>query len=229
MEERFKEYMQLIYATTDHEDRLLVALRGFTTLFPFSRVHLCKYSYLDGTIDGLLDLDQNGTRELEIHDNIRNLTVLRQALRKQETVYSYGTEFTQKTPAKYTSMEMFQSYAVIVPLVNNGTVIGYACPGYYQGEHPISEKILEELTFYGQLIGNAIVSLNHMVDAHNLTNREIDVLNHLSWGSTTREISEYLKLSEFTVQDYVKSSIKKLDVQNRVHAVSKAIRLGIIK
>jgi len=61
-----------------------------------------------------------------------------------------------------------------------------------------------------------------------LTEREIEVLEHLSIGETNREIARKLYLTEGTVKNYISNIYSKLDVTGRHKAVFKAIEEGII-
>lgn len=228
MDAELKNYIRQMYDTADSEERVLIAARGFINLFPFSRVHLSGYSILSGNIEGVLDVSVYGVSSLNIKDNIRDFPLLRKAFRTREAIYSFGSEFTQQSPAKYVSMDMYRSYVIIVPITTNSNVIGYACPSYYNGTDDINDTLLKRLTLYGQLVGNALVSSNHEVKFNILSKREVETLQHVSWGETVKEIAQYLQISEFTIQDYIKSAIKKLNAQNRMHAVSEALRLGII-
>ena len=61
-----------------------------------------------------------------------------------------------------------------------------------------------------------------------LTERELEVLEHLSTGETNREIARKLFLTEGTVKNYISNIYSKLDVSGRHKAVFKAIEEGII-
>lgn len=62
-----------------------------------------------------------------------------------------------------------------------------------------------------------------------LGDRELQILSWASAGKTSAEIAVILDLSEHTVNQYIASCIQKLDATNRVHAVARAIRLGLIE
>lgn len=62
-----------------------------------------------------------------------------------------------------------------------------------------------------------------------LAERERQVLKWASAGKTSSQIATALSLSEHTVNQYIASCIDKLGVVNRVHAVARAIRLGLIE
>jgi LuxR family transcriptional regulator, quorum-sensing system regulator BjaR1 len=66
------------------------------------------------------------------------------------------------------------------------------------------------------------------IDAFHLSERERQVLEWAAAGRTSREIAVIIELSEHTVNQYLASSIGKLDANNRVHAVAKALRLKLI-
>ena len=54
--------------------------------------------------------------------------------------------------------------------------------------------------------------------AASLTDREREVLRLIAEGYTDGEIGRQLCISVFTVQNHVKSILRKLDARNRTHA-----------
>ena len=62
-----------------------------------------------------------------------------------------------------------------------------------------------------------------------LTKREYEVLDLLASGLTDREIAERLVVSEETAKTYTKRLLKTLDVNNRLQAVLKGIRCGMVQ
>ena len=61
-----------------------------------------------------------------------------------------------------------------------------------------------------------------------LTPREIAVLELLARGMDNRHIAEALHLSQHTVKPYVASILAKLQVENRIQAVVRAVRCGLV-
>ncbi|OQM44166.1 DNA-binding response regulator [Anoxybacillus sp. UARK-01] len=61
-----------------------------------------------------------------------------------------------------------------------------------------------------------------------LTQMELTILRLIAEDHTNAEISEQLKISRRTVEHHISSIIRKLDVDSRVGAVVKAIKLGLI-
>lgn len=62
-----------------------------------------------------------------------------------------------------------------------------------------------------------------------LTEREVDVLRHISGGNRNRDIAERLFISEETVKVHVKHIMEKLGASDRTQAVAIALRRGIIE
>ncbi|TAK98264.1 MAG: response regulator transcription factor [Verrucomicrobia bacterium] len=62
----------------------------------------------------------------------------------------------------------------------------------------------------------------------NLSEREMEVLQHLIKGRSNKEIGASLFLSEDTVKAHLKSLFSKLKVQDRTEAAISAIRQGIV-
>ncbi len=61
---------------------------------------------------------------------------------------------------------------------------------------------------------------------NNLTDRERDVLAHLTSGATNRQIAEALHITPNTVKKHVDHILQKLNVSSRAGAVAAALRAG---
>ncbi|MBV8451442.1 MAG: protein kinase [Deltaproteobacteria bacterium] len=61
-----------------------------------------------------------------------------------------------------------------------------------------------------------------------LTTRELDVLRYIRDGSKTKEIAANLNISETTVHSHIKNVVRKLQAKDRAHAVTIAVRRGIL-
>jgi DNA-binding NarL/FixJ family response regulator len=62
-----------------------------------------------------------------------------------------------------------------------------------------------------------------------LTSRELTILNFVGAGFTSREISAQLDISHKTVENHKQRIFGKLGVQNQAHAVSVAMRRGLMR
>src|SRR5436309_4577353 len=62
-----------------------------------------------------------------------------------------------------------------------------------------------------------------------LTSREIQILQAIAQGSSTRELAETLFISQLTVQTHVKNILAKLGVHSKLEAVTFALRHGVIR
>lgn len=64
--------------------------------------------------------------------------------------------------------------------------------------------------------------------SHSVTEREIEILRWIKAGKTNPDIAKILGLSPWTVKNHMQNILKKLGVENRSHAVARAISLGIL-
>ncbi|MCX2861904.1 response regulator transcription factor [Paucibacter sp. PLA-PC-4] len=62
-----------------------------------------------------------------------------------------------------------------------------------------------------------------------LTQREIEVLQRIAAGNSNREVGAMLSLSEETIKARMKSILAKLGAKDRTHAVSIALKRGLIQ
>ncbi len=61
-----------------------------------------------------------------------------------------------------------------------------------------------------------------------LSDRETEILEHISKGSTNKNIAEHLTISPFTVKRHIENIYKKLQARNRIELVDKARRKGLL-
>jgi DNA-binding NarL/FixJ family response regulator len=68
---------------------------------------------------------------------------------------------------------------------------------------------------------------DHVIDDA-LTSREIDVLRLIAGGNANKLIADRLSITEETVKGHVKNILSKLGASDRTHAVTIALKRGII-
>lgn len=61
-----------------------------------------------------------------------------------------------------------------------------------------------------------------------LTSREQEVFDLLVLNKSTKEIADFLDISEKTVRNHISNTIQKLGVKGRTQAVIELIKLGLI-
>lgn len=74
----------------------------------------------------------------------------------------------------------------------------------------------------------AIELAGHAADEP-LTEREIEVLQRIAVGHSNREVGDQLSVSEDAIKARMKSILAKLSARDRTHAVSIALKRGIIR
>lgn len=86
--------------------------------------------------------------------------------------------------------------------------------GVHAGQHRIPAEIA------------IAIAEHHSSDA--LTERELEVLREVAAGNANKSVASHLSISEDTVKGHVKAILAKLDANDRTHAVTIAIKRGII-
>lgn len=94
------------------------------------------------------------------------------------------------------------------------------------------ERVLEGKTYFSMDITDKMVkqmrSHNPNENLANITPTETKILNLLSQGLTTGEISRKMGITDNTVNAYKKNLFNKFDARNMSHLISKAISRGYI-
>ena len=66
-------------------------------------------------------------------------------------------------------------------------------------------------------------------EVRELSGRELGVLQLIAEGCTNANIGEHLGITHGTVKTHVENVLRKLDANDRAHAVSRAMRLGMLR
>jgi len=81
-------------------------------------------------------------------------------------------------------------------------------------------KQFEDLSIINQEVENVVAVL---------TRREQQILQYIADGNTNKQIAKTLNISEQTIKNHVSAILRKLNANDRAHAVVLAIRNGLIK
>ncbi len=95
------------------------------------------------------------------------------------------------------------------------------------GEAPVSPlmaaKVLKEFR-----LGKAAAAAGPQEETHNLSPREVEVLQLASQGLTYKEIAGKLFVAESTVKNHMRHIMEKLHLRNRSEAIRFAFREGLV-
>ncbi|WP_427108358.1 response regulator transcription factor [Lysinibacillus xylanilyticus] len=78
------------------------------------------------------------------------------------------------------------------------------------------------------MVGHLLIQSKGKSKDVSLSKRELEVMMQVANGDSTKEIANIMDLSELTINQYVKSAIKKLKAKNRSHAINLLYQHGII-
>lgn len=223
-----EKYMSQVEFIDSHEDKFIMAIRGLTKLFPFQNAYFFRYSPIGFLSQGIIYLDEHGQIESihAVHDDLRSLpTILssiqnrRAAFIANESYISHSSQFPFK--ALVPSM-------LIIPVCLSANVAGYMISTHFPNNFSVNEELLSILTFYGKRFGKIFEKNYVFHPQYSLSKREIEVMQQLAYGYSVKEIAYTLTISEHTVQDYIKSAVRKTKAKNRLHAIVVLLRKGII-
>jgi DNA-binding NarL/FixJ family response regulator len=101
-----------------------------------------------------------------------------------------------------------------------------------RGEYPINDALLATPTVAEHVLKQfqEMVSMGMSVESITapLTNRETQILRYVADGNSNKKIAQILDISEQTIKNHVSSILRKLNANDRAHAVVLAIRRGWI-
>lgn len=115
-----------------------------------------------------------------------------------------------------------------LPLFGEEGITGYAV--FAGAQMALDEALLCDLHIRAFRLFGAIARLRlaQADAAPQVSRRELQCLKLTADGKTSEEIAERLGLSVHTANQYLATTTQKLNAVNRMHAVAKALRMGLI-
>ena len=100
------------------------------------------------------------------------------------------------------------------------------------GEYPINDSLLATPKVAEHVLKQfqEMVAMGMAVESITapLTNRETQILRYVADGNSNKKIAQILDISEQTIKNHISSILRKLNANDRAHAVVLAIRRGFI-
>jgi two-component system response regulator DegU len=99
----------------------------------------------------------------------------------------------------------------------------------HKGEYPINESVMTRPRIARSVL-NQFSGLTRTMEgvAAPLTKRETQILTYVAEGNTNKEIAHILSISEQTIKNHVSAILRKLNANDRAHAVALALHGGWI-
>jgi DNA-binding NarL/FixJ family response regulator len=186
----------------------------------------------------VLDIAQSGSVALaQLANRTPDILVLDYSLgEKGEEENLNGLKVAEEVLKNYPEVKimmltMHNNSEVIVPCITAG-VHGYMIKSEKSADIAVSIKHLYQHGHYfsPEVAKDLAVSIRkHSMETVSLSEREMEVLNHLYKGSSTKEIAQNLFISAHTVESHRKSLIHKFDAKNSIHLIYLALNKGHLK
>jgi len=98
-----------------------------------------------------------------------------------------------------------------------------------KGEYPINESLMTRPKVARQVL-NQFRGMGETMEgiAAPLTKRETQILTYVAEGNSNKEIARILEISEQTIKNHVSAILRKLNANDRAHAVALALHSGWI-
>jgi two-component system response regulator DegU len=99
----------------------------------------------------------------------------------------------------------------------------------HKGEYPINESLMTRPKVARQVLDQFRGFTKTMRSvAAPLTKRETEILTYVAEGNSNKEIARILSISEQTIKNHVSAILRKLNANDRAHAVTLALHSGWI-
>lgn len=92
----------------------------------------------------------------------------------------------------------------------------------------VEKEVIVEVNTPAQMISGSFSMNEKALEKSDISNRELEVLQHMARGLSNQEIADQMFVSLNTIKTHSSNIFLKLDVKRRTQAVDKARQMGII-
>lgn len=224
----FLDKFQALRDIPSQEELFVQLLDLYLDIFPVKCGYLLRYSPLGHIGEGIIGYSNEGHKFITHYvEDVRTVPIIMRALNEKRAIYAEGIDYLKSMPTKYIT-KPGSDRLITVPIFYGNVSLGYICGDEFEQHTVISNELLEAFTNFGRLAGELFILQS--ADSHKcpLSKRELEVMQRIALGESTKEIAVNIHLSDYTVNQYVKAAIKKLNAQNRVEAIFKLCKLGLV-
>lgn len=206
-------------------ERIFEMMKIFNQTYPCSITQIFQYSSFNSTIDGILSYENQSVKSIShIHESMQTNEYIHHYLSKNEVVYLDHQKFQLSIGKQIPFSEPINNL-LLIPLSINGVVIAFMIGINIQFK--ISDFILSDIQSFSESYTQTLL-LTKNLPTDKFTTKEIIVMQYISNGYTTKEISSVLELSESTIKYFIKNVMLKTNSANRAEAVAAMFRMKLV-
>ncbi|WP_246939389.1 helix-turn-helix domain-containing protein [Bacillus pinisoli] len=219
-------YLESLKLLKNPDKKMEGILEGCTRFFPFQRASIFTYSPLNYYGEGILQIEYGKFNPMcSIKEDVRTIPPLYFSITNKRPLTIKIDPTGKNFPLKYVKQFNLTSM-LIIPVCFNHTVIGTVFLDHFKEIQTIENYDSISVYHYYKKAAEILTSAPHNNQV--LSNREIEVLQRLSYGYSLKEMADDMNISEYTVRDYLTAVNRKLGTKHRAEAVGVALRTGII-
>ncbi|MFJ7978430.1 helix-turn-helix transcriptional regulator [Peribacillus sp. JNUCC 23] len=206
-------------------ERLFEMMKIFYEAFPCRIMQLFQYSILNCSFSGILSYEHPNVQSIaHIHETMKINTYVHESILDNEVRFFYNSKFQLSIGNQFVLSEPIHNM-ILVPFSINGTVIGFMTGVNVQFK--VTDEVLQEMRRFSDNCVH-ILHLTDYAQTKHFTDKEIIVMQYISNGYTTKEISNTLHITESTVKYFLKNVMLKTNSTNRTEAVAKLFRMKLL-
>lgn len=206
-------------------EQIFHTMKIFNKFYPCSILQVLQYSHFNHSFSGILSLENEQLSTItHIHESMEIngyvhqhlLTNTVSYLSEEKFILSIGNQFNFSEPIKN---------MLLIPFSVNGIIVAFMAA--INIKFTVLPEILQEITEFSDLFMH-LLQLTPTTQKNEFTNKEIIVMQYISNGYTTKEISYAMEIGESTIKYFIKNVMKKTNSDNRTQAIATLFRMKLL-
>lgn len=222
----WKEQLISIPQSYSVNERLFEMMKIFYEQFPCRIMQLFQYSSFNGTFSGILTYENSNVQSIaHIHQVITINSYVHEGILENKVCFFSDSKFQLSIGNQFVLSEPVHDM-LMIPFSVNGIVVGFMTGVNVQYE--VTKEMLEEIRSFSESCVHMLNITKYGKTTH-FTDKELIIMQYISNGYTTKEISSILHIVEATVKYFLKNVMLKTNSKNRTEAVAKLFRMKLIQ
>lgn len=203
-------------------------LKIFDEHFPSEVIQLYRYSKFDGIFSGVLQIQNDKVKSLQhIHEHLSMNHLIQKGVISNKVHFYNDNDLQISIGGQYIVPVVIENI-LLVPISINNIVIAFISS--INNEEQVNDKVLSKVESFRYALSYLLARIDDSrenIDSQ-FKNREVTVMQYVSYGYSTKEIAESMNFSEANIKYFIKTVMDKTNSRNRTEAIAELFRLGIL-
>lgn len=207
-------------------EKSLKIIEVFKKNFPCEVAQLYRYSVFDESFSGVMQYHSSDIKSLQhIHEFMHINEYVNEMIKSNKVNFLEGNDLQISIGAQ-SIVPIVINNMFLIPISMHDVVIAFISG--ININFKMDDKMFALAEDFKIACSHGLKKIDNRAKSE-FTERELMIIQYVSYGYSTKEIAEGMNFSEANIKYFIKNIMEKTNSKSRTEAVGKLFRMGVLK